>query len=332
MTTHKPTTHISVSVIVPIYNVEKHIQKCAESLFEQTLDKIEFIFINDCTPDKSMDVLHECIQKYPELSDKIKIITHTNNSGLATSRNDGIKAASGDYVIHCDADDWVEKNMYEDMYRKAIKENADIVTCDYFAEYQSKQIYHPQPAPTDKKLFIGRLLSGSLRNFMWNKLIKRNLYEKLDFIWKDGVNMWEDVSVIIRLAYYANKMAYIPEAYYHYTQTNVNAYTKSWSSTSLDNIETAASIICTFFEQKGHEYSQDLLHFKLRTKYILLRHAPKERLNNYRYLYTEADSCINSQPAFSRIDKILLWNWMHSHNRIASGILYLIDSIKRLVR
>lgn len=111
----------SVSVIVPIYKVEKYIERCAISLLSQTLKDIEYIFINDNSPDKSMDILSQCIQKYPSRSKQIKIITHQQNLGSAAARNDGTKIATGQYIIHCDGDDWVEKDMYEKCIRKLSK-------------------------------------------------------------------------------------------------------------------------------------------------------------------------------------------------------------------
>lgn len=118
-----------VSVIVPIYNASAYIKQCAVSLFEQTLDDIEYIFIDDCTTDDSMEVLNECIEEYPNRKNRIKILKHAVNSGQAAARTTGMKAATGEYMIHCDPDDWVDQRMYSDMYYEAIKANADIAVC-----------------------------------------------------------------------------------------------------------------------------------------------------------------------------------------------------------
>lgn len=92
-----------VSVIVPIYNVSRFIKRCVESLFNQTLDDVEFIFVNDCTPDDSIDILKKVIADYPDRN--TMIINHEVNKGLPAARNTGLKAASGDYIFHCDSDD-----------------------------------------------------------------------------------------------------------------------------------------------------------------------------------------------------------------------------------
>lgn len=125
-----------VTVIVPVYGVEKYIERCAISLFEQTLDDIEIIFVNDCTPDRSMEILDRIIEKYRFLFEEKKYIVRTEsmltNSGQAAVREHGTKLAIGDYIIHCDSDDWVEKTWLELMYEKADNENIDVVFCDYY--------------------------------------------------------------------------------------------------------------------------------------------------------------------------------------------------------
>ena len=104
---------IKVSVIIPIYGVEQYIERCATSLFEQTLDNVEFIFVNDCTKDKSIENLKKVIEKYPKRKNYIQIINHNENFGLPTARRTGLGYVHGEYVAHCDSDDWLEPNAYE---------------------------------------------------------------------------------------------------------------------------------------------------------------------------------------------------------------------------
>ena len=104
-----------ISVIVPIYNVSAYIERCARSLWEQTLDDIEYIFINDCTPDNSMEILEKVLKDYPQRKSQTRIFKMPTNSRQAAVRRHGIKLAAGEYIIHCDADDWVDTNLYEKM-------------------------------------------------------------------------------------------------------------------------------------------------------------------------------------------------------------------------
>ena len=121
-----------VSVIIPIYSVEKYIEKCAHSLFKQTLDDIEYIFIDDCTPDHSIEIIKDVLEQYPHRKKQTRIVRMPMNSGIGAVRKHGIQLATGDYIIHCDSDDWVDVTMYENMYKKALEENLDIVFCDYY--------------------------------------------------------------------------------------------------------------------------------------------------------------------------------------------------------
>lgn len=111
-----------VSVCVPIYCVEKYIEQCARSLFEQTLNDIEFVFVDDCSPDKSVDVLERIIKDYPQRLEQIKLIRHEKNQGHCGVFKTLLTNASGKYVITCDSDDWVELDMYEKMYQKQKKQ------------------------------------------------------------------------------------------------------------------------------------------------------------------------------------------------------------------
>lgn len=128
-----------VSVIIPVYNVEKYIEKCAESLFNQSLIELEFIFVDDCSQDRSL-LLLTVLDKYPYRKKQVKILVHENNLGVSQSRQDGLDIATGEYIIHCDPDDWVATNMYETMYMQAKKHSADIVFCNVVVESDSKWI------------------------------------------------------------------------------------------------------------------------------------------------------------------------------------------------
>lgn len=121
-----------VSVIIPIYGVQKYIERCVRSLFEQTLDDIEYLFIDDCSPDGSVRIIMRILDEYPNRKEQVIIHRMEQNSGQAKVREWGMKNATGDYVIHCDSDDWTDLMMYESMYQKALEEDADVVVCDYY--------------------------------------------------------------------------------------------------------------------------------------------------------------------------------------------------------
>ena len=129
-----------LSVVIPVYGVEKYIERCARSLFEQTLDDIEYIFVNDCTKDRSIDILNAVINDYPARKEQVRIVHHEKNKGLPFARQSGWQVATGEYIANCDSDDWVALDFYEIMYNEAIEKNADMVVSDYIlVEGESKR-------------------------------------------------------------------------------------------------------------------------------------------------------------------------------------------------
>lgn len=134
-----------ISVISPIYGVENFIGKSVESMMRQTLDDVEFIFVNDCTKDKSLEILQSVIARFPERSSQIKIINHVCNKGLPSARNTGLEAAKGDYVFHWDSDDYADAEMLESMYNHAVKNNADIIWCDWYLTFSENERRMEQP-------------------------------------------------------------------------------------------------------------------------------------------------------------------------------------------
>lgn len=219
-----------VSVIVPVYGVEKYIERCAVSLFEQTLDDIEYIFVNDCTKDKSIEILKGVLCRYPNREKQVRIVDMASNSGQAAVRKYGISLATGEFIIHCDSDDWVEVDMYKSMYNRAVETSSDIVVCDYnISNNQSNFEYIHNLVPLNKNEFINGVLDGSVHASLCNKLVKASLYEYILYFPKD--NYTEDMVITTQLVYYARRINSICKGFYHYcinpesiTQKRVDAY------------------------------------------------------------------------------------------------------------
>lgn len=198
-----------VSVIVPFYNVEKYIEKCLDSLVNQTLEEIEIILVNDGSQDNSEEKAKEFEKRYPN---KIKYYKKANG-GLGDARNFGIKYASGEYIAFLDSDDFVELTMYEEMYKKAKQENADMVECDFWWEY-----------PNKKKEDIGNTYSNpkemlyKSRVVAWNKLIKREIYEKYPEARFSVGLRYEDVEGFYKILPYIKKVVFVRKCFIHYIQ------------------------------------------------------------------------------------------------------------------
>lgn len=198
-----------VSVIVPFYNVEKYIEKCLNSLVNQTLEEIEIILVNDGSKDNSEKTAKEFEEKYAH---KIKYYEKPNG-GLGDARNFGINYATGEYIAFLDSDDYVEPTMYEEMYEKAKQENADMVECDFWWEY-----------PNKKKEDIGTTYSNQKemlyksRVVAWNKLIKREIYQNHPEARFSVGLRYEDVEGFYKILPYIKKVAFVRKCFIHYVQ------------------------------------------------------------------------------------------------------------------
>ena len=199
---------IKVSIIVPVYNVEQYIEKCLETLVNQTLKEIEIIIVNDGSTDGTKKKIEKFILAYPE---KIKYLEKTNG-GLSDARNYGIPSASGKYIGFVDSDDYVELNMFEEMYKKAEEENSDMVECDFIWEYPNKQ-----------KIDTGRIYENKKEAFLyarvvaWNKLIRRETLEKANIKFPKGLR-YEDTEFFYKLLPSLNKISFVKIPMVHYIQ------------------------------------------------------------------------------------------------------------------
>lgn len=217
-----------VSVIVPFYQVERYIEQCAKSLLEQTYQNIEYVFLDDGSYDKSRELLTSITAQYPERSTMIRIVGNTH-IGVPMIKMRGIKEASGEYFIFVDSDDWVEKHFIDHLVKAAVSENADVVYCDCYKEYEHKPNkvvvegdFHPSDGPNAVKA----LLNDDIRAYMCNKLIKRELYTRTDIIIPPCA-YHEDVALLIQILFHASNCHHLREALYHYRRRRKGALTSS---------------------------------------------------------------------------------------------------------
>ena len=242
-----------VRVLVPVYGVEKYIERCARSLFEQTLDDLEYLFIDDCTPDKSIEILKNVLEEYPQRKNQVIIHRMEKNSGQAAVRKWGMLNATGNYVIHCDSDDWVDVTMYEKMYHHAIQHNSDLVICDYIisnGHKESEKVFRKNISDCSRDAVFKRLLTSSALNPVWSAMAKRDLFE--DMMFPVGA-MSEDKTIMIQLAWKAQKITYLPEALYYYflSETSIlRTVNKEANIRKFKQITDNRYILLNFFEKE----------------------------------------------------------------------------------
>ena len=299
-----------ISVIVPVYGVEQYIERCAISLFEQTLDDIEFIFVNDCTNDKSIEVLNSVLHRYPNRAPQVKIITHENNLGQAQTRRTGIMSATGNYLIHCDSDDWVDVNLYEMMYLSAISNDSDIVVCDFHVHKENSVDLRLGTRANDVNEFIENLLFQKDPVSLCNKLINRRLYD--NSIRFPVENMGEDMAIVLQLMEYCHSISYVRNVYYHYDGMTISITRKTTKEAALSRALQAChnvNIAIRPYLNSHNDIIQDgIIHLKFMQRRLLMP------IINYRDVYKVW------QRTFPEINKKVLF-------KMSIGI-NLIDRIK----
>lgn len=309
-----------VSILVPIYGVEKYIARCAHSIFKQTYQDIEIIFVNDASKDKSIKILNEVIEQYPQIKSKIKIITHKTNMGLACARNSAVKAATGKYLIHIDSDDYVSNKIIEKLVTKAEMQKADITVCNYIKETQNGLKKIEVPISSSQIEYTKMLLTRKTNVQIVFKLYNRDLYIKNNIEAIPGVNNGEDYSTVSRLSYYAKKICKVNDFLYYYNQMNESSYTYHITEKAIKEKIKAQIIINDFFSsiEKKDIYAQALIDSFLYQKLSLFIASNIQYYPIINNLYNEI-SILHSQLPISY--KIILTLARFKFYHIVSSII-----------
>ena len=218
---------MKISVIVPIYNTKDYIRECLDSLVCQTLDELEIIAVDDGSTDGTTDIVKEYAEKYPEI---IKAF-FKENGGQADARNLGIAHASGEYLGFVDSDDWVNPEMYLEMYEKAKEEDADIVICDTTDHYPSRDVYHHASCFTDK---------FTVTPSACNKIFKREFVGDIRF----PIGLWyEDFEFTTKNLMLTEKISVIHKGFYHCHCREISTMTNNNSQKNLDMITVINNLL-----------------------------------------------------------------------------------------
>lgn len=259
-----------ISVIVPVYNVEKYIVKCLSSVLNQTFKDFEIILINDGTEDRSIELVEKTFN-----DSRIKIY-HKKNGGLASARNYGVKVSTGKYLIFIDSDDFIDSNMFNDMYYTMIKDKVELVICDYYKYYSDteKEYIHiiPHYDKDNSKCSVIAMPTASC------KLFKRELFIKNNLLFLEN-KLFEDNAIIPFACANTKKFSYLEKAYYYYFQRpgsilNKLKYDKKW-----EDIFYSLEYLYQRFKQNNllDEYYQELEYIYI--EYLL--HAANLRFFSY---------------------------------------------------
>ncbi len=276
-----------LSVIVPVYGVEKYIERCARSLFEQSLDGIEYIFVDDCSPDRSVEILQTLVKEYAPAFEKrhetVIVERMPSHSGQAAARVRGMQLATGDYIIHCDSDDWVGKDAYRLMHEKALAEGADVVVCDHIMHDGKDALRYVKAV--DRGTEPDTMLVDAARDkstwALWDKMMRRECLKNVIVFPKD--NLGEDMAVTFQVLASQPKVAYLERGIYYYyvnPESITKGVTKEMALEMYHQLLSNVDVVKLSLQRSGkyEKYAElmDCLYY--RTLNVLVRFIPDREI------------------------------------------------------
>jgi glycosyltransferase involved in cell wall biosynthesis len=259
---NETSSNVTVSIIVPLYNAEKYIMKCVDSILEQTRTDFECFLVDDCSQDSCAVICDE----YAAKDKRIRVIHKPQNEGVPQARKTGLGMANGEYILFVDSDDWLENTMLEELYKKAKSENYDVVYCDYYFEMpEGIKIIRHHIENVNKAILIKNVACMIGDSALWFKLVKRKIYQNIFF-----PQEWfsEDRLIFLQILYYAETITQVKKPLYHYVYNQ--------KSISYDA------------EKQAHRITDNYLNYLLLIKFL------KEKYSDLNYFEPELSRCINS--------------------------------------
>ena len=257
--------NVKISVIIPVYNSDIFLEKCLNSIINQTLKEIEIIIVNDGSKDDSLKIINNYINK----DQRIILINKLKNEGVSSARNSALKIVKGEYIAFIDSDDYIEKEYLERMYLKAIKKNLDIVISNIKLDYLTTSELLIDLNIEENEILFGeeylkRFFLYNGYGYLCNKLIKKSLFKKNNICFSIENSFMEDFEVICKLAFNTKRIGKLNQSYYHYIQHKNN-------NSRIMSIERLKSMIRVYNNLIiYYQYNSSLLELIHRTKNLTL--------------------------------------------------------------
>lgn len=315
--------HYQVSVIIPLYNTKALLSRCCESLFEQSLHSLQFVFVDDASTDGSLDVVLQVLERYPMRQSQVLFVRLSEHQGVGAARQRGLECATGDYIIHCDSDDWVEPVLYELLYNKAIETEADIVTCGYSIDREDGTVITTVPAMSQSEKIsfsigpqIGSLCLKLIRNVF---ILQHHLRIPVDIKWG------EDLCFSLQSLLLTHDTQSVDEPLYHYVQHKESLTHTIDSDKCFDLIKCGAvmeDFLVTHQLFETYRYQLNWLKFQLK-QYLLI--FPETRaITSWRTIYPESNYQVMhySTPLYL---KLVSWLIVHHLSPLAVALLQIRD-------
>lgn len=244
-----------VSVLVPVYGVEKYVGTCAQSLFEQTYADLEYIFVDDCSPDRSVEIIQHVLAGYPQRQQQVHIVRHQQNKGLGAARKTALAASTGTFVLNVDSDDYLPVEAVEKLVACQQQTGADIVSGNYFSHYDDDTIvFHHECHPERDVLLKLMLVQHTVLPHIWGRLIRKTVYTDNGIDSVEGINMAEDMALTPRLIHAASLIAYIEDAVYYYREaSSASTFSHQISEKHMLSYISANDVLWRYFLQNDRQ-------------------------------------------------------------------------------
>lgn len=283
-----------MSVIIPVYNAAGTLNQCLDSLFSQTYDNLELVFVDDCSDDGSGDIVCSFAADHGRDDIQVKLIRHEINSGVAAARNTAMDNATGKYVCSVDADDWLETDAVRELVDIAESNVADIVGCDWYLSFNRNERYMAQRHFETPLEALKNMMAGVMRWNLWLFMVRKSLYDDNQIRFVPGMNMGEDMLVTMRLFLAARNVEHVAKPFYHYRQVNESSVSKVFSDTRIaevsENVTRVESVI------HDSQYRKELLEYvdylKQFIKLPLLMTNDVHQYKRWNAWFTESDKSI----------------------------------------
>lgn len=245
-----------LSIIVPVYNTEKYLHRCINSILNQTFTNFELLLIDDGSTDNSGVICDE----YARKDSRIRV-HHNNNKGASFARNIGLNNVRSEWITFVDSDDWIDSTLYEKMIELAYITHCDMVVCDIAMEHHkhTKYIQCPKEYADKTSLSNLRMIEGPIFSSTCNKLIKNDFFKKHEIWFDNRLGMWDDLWIIFRIRFFNPKISILNNSYYHYRMTDSPSITKSDSSKRITSQLLCASLITSFLSEHKAVYQYSVV-------------------------------------------------------------------------
>lgn len=318
-----------VSILVPIYGVEEYIEKCVRSLFSQSYTNIEYIFVNDCTKDNSINVLKNIIIEYPHRKKCVKIINHNVNKGLSAARETALNNCSGDFVWHIDSDDWISESAVHRLVQKATAQNLDVVSFNVHEVTTQKTILRKHSEAETPRLMAKNQLLRLEPFVIWSFFLKKSLFNNIQFDTKIGFG--EDWALTPRVISNAKTIGYIEDVCYYYNRLNINSYTANIEDKSIISVLRAYDCLEEYFIEKEDNYYHDVVNGAKQNLYI---HLLKMLISNKKLfdrIWRELSSIDFSDKKYIQtFNKPIVFFVCHSFKNVTRIYIKLLDIVKQM--